>query len=94
MTVVDLPARGLMARGDYREMVTKRPAELFEPILEGMLASVKEQEAERLRRHRERMRVTVAPPLAQGDQNPHLPGDSQTDSTGAVKEEPEGSDHP
>ena len=79
---------------DYIEIVTERPAELFEPILEGMLASVKEQEAERLRRHRERLRVTVAPPLAQGDQNPHLPGDSQTDQTGAIKEEPEGSDHP
>ena len=79
-------------------MVTKRPAELFGPLLEGMLASVKEQEAERLRKHRERLRVTVAPPLAPQDQNPHLPGDSQTDSTGAVtgavKEEPEGSDHP
>ena len=59
-----------------------------------MLAAVKEKEVERLRRHRERLRVTVAPPLAQGDQNPHLPGDSQTDQTGAIKEEPEGSDHP
>ncbi|MHB1734165.1 MAG: hypothetical protein ACYCU8_12100 [Ferrimicrobium acidiphilum] len=79
-------------RSDYREMVTKRPAELFGPLLEGMLASVKEQEAERLRRHRERLRVTVARPQLAEDQNPHLPGDSKTDPTGAVKEEHEESD--
>ncbi|WP_276961386.1 MULTISPECIES: hypothetical protein [Ferrimicrobium] len=77
---------------DYIEIVTERPAELFEPILEGMLASVKEQEAERLRKHRERLRVTVAPSSLAEDQNPHLPGDSQTDQAGAVKEEPGESD--
>lgn len=77
---------------DYREMVTKRPAELFEPLLEGMLASVKEKEAERLRKHRERLGLKVTPPQIPQDQNPHLPGNSQTDQAGTVKEEPEESD--
>jgi hypothetical protein len=79
-------------RSDYIEVVTQRPAELFEPILDGMLASIKEKEAERLRRHRERLGLKVTPPQTPQDQNPHLPGDSQTDQAGTVKEEPEESD--
>jgi len=79
-------------RSDYIEVVTQRPAELFEPILDGMLAPIKEKEVERLRRHRERLGLTVAPPQTPQDQNPHLPGDSRTDQTGVVKEEPEESD--
>ena len=79
-------------RSDYIEIVTERPAELFEPILDGMLASIKEKEVERLRRHRERLGLTVAPPQTLEDQNPDLPGDSQTDQAGTVKEESEESD--
>ena len=76
-------------RSDYIEVVTERPAELFEPILDGMLASIKEKEVERLRRHRERLGLTVAPPQTPQDQNPHLPADGRTDQTGVVKEEAE-----
>jgi hypothetical protein len=79
-------------RSDYIEVVTERPAELFEPILEGMLASIKEKEVERLRRHRERLGLTVAPPQTPQDQNPYLPGNSRADQTGMVKEEAEESD--
>ena len=60
---------------DYREMVTKRPAELFEPLLEGMLASVKEKEAERLRKHRERLGLKVTPPQIPQDRNEGSGGD-------------------
>ena len=57
-----------------------------------MLAAIKEKKVERLRRHRERLGLTVTPPQTPQDQNPHLPGNSQTDQAGTVKEEPEESD--
>ena len=57
-----------------------------------MLAAIKEKEVERLRRHRERLGLTVTPPQTPQDQNPHLPADGRTDQAGTVKEEPEESD--
>jgi hypothetical protein len=41
---------------DYETVVRQHPADLFEPVLDGMLAEVKRKESGRLREHRERLR--------------------------------------
>lgn len=73
---------------DYIEVVAERPAELFEPILDGMLAAIKEKGVERLCRHRERLGLKVTLPQNPQDQNPHLPADGRTDQTGVSKKNP------
>ncbi|MHB1732987.1 MAG: hypothetical protein ACYCU8_05975 [Ferrimicrobium acidiphilum] len=42
---------------DCETVVRQHPADLFEPVLSGMLAEVKRKESERLREHRERLRA-------------------------------------
>jgi hypothetical protein len=41
---------------DYETVVRQHPADLFEPVLDGMLAEVKRKESGRLREHHEKLR--------------------------------------
>lgn len=44
-------------QSDYETIVRHHPADLFEPILNGMVEEVKRKESERLREHRKRLRA-------------------------------------